>query len=103
MNLSGSMQPEGDAAVTPTPGPSDGFPAHDAAKAAPASLADCHDDADRLDYLCAKVQGSYTRQRNTDGTVTLRLKTAEGDVLAATKANTAEAVAHLLTRLEVSE
>lgn len=81
----------------------DGFPPFDAEAQRPASLADCHDTADRLSYLCGRVRGSVTRQRDTEGNVWLRLKTADGDVLSAKHPTTAECVAHLLTRAGVTE
>ena len=98
MNLSGTMT--GDVTVGAPEG--DGFPAFDETAPRPASLADCHDTADRLAYLCGKVRGAITRAREGDQ-VWLRLKTAEGDVLSAKHPTTAECVAHLLTRAGVTE
>lgn len=100
LEMSGSTS--GDVVVTPAPLATDGFPPFDAARVRPPDLAACQSDADRLDYLCGQVAGSYTRARNADGTVTLRLKTAAGDVLAATQSTTSAAVAHLLERAGVT-
>lgn len=102
LEMSGGTM-EGTVAATPAPSSGDGFPPFDAARERPASLAACHTAADRLDYLCGKVQGNYVRQRGPDGTVTLRLKTAAGDVLAATHSTTSAAVAQLLARAGVTE
>lgn len=89
--------------VVTTPLDEDGFPPFDAARTRPATLADCATPADRLDYLCGAVGGSYQRRRNDDGTVTLRVKTREGDVFAATTATTEACVAQLLTRAGVTQ
>lgn len=97
MNLSGTMA--GDVTVGAPDG--DGFPPFDAEAVRPASLADCHDTADRLAYLCGQVRGSITRTREGDQ-VWLRLKTAEGDVLSAKRPTTADCVAELLTRAGVT-
>lgn len=88
--------------VVTTPQDSDGFPPFDAARVRPATLTDCHSAADSLDYLCGAVEGSYQRRRNADGSVTLRVKTRDGDVLAATKATTEACVTQLLTRAGVT-
>jgi hypothetical protein len=97
MDLSGQMH--GDVIVHAD---GDGFPPFDASRARPASLADCRDVADQLDYLCGQVQGSYQRTRSADGSVTVRLKTADGDVYAATRPSTEACVAQLLTRAGVT-
>lgn len=95
----GAMQ--GDARIVPAG--ADGFPPFDAARVRPATLEDCRDVADRLDYLVGHVQGSYQRHRTADGLVCLRLKTKDGDVLASTQPTTEACVAALLARAGVTE
>lgn len=82
--------------------PDDGFPPFDAERARPESLAACRDVADQLEYLCGVVRGSFTRTRDGEGNVWIRLKTQDGDVLSAKHPTTAECVAHLLTRVGVT-
>lgn len=98
MELTGAVAGTG---ATTTAADTDGFPPFDADAPRPASLADCHDTADRLAYLCGQVRGSVTRTRDAEGNVWLRLKTADGDVLSAKQPTTAACVAELLTRAGV--
>lgn len=54
--------------------------------------------ADRIDYLCAKVGGSYSRKPLDNNQVQLALKLADGTVLAGVGLTTAEAFNQLLDK-----
>lgn len=66
---------------------------------APASLAEAADSADVMAYLCAKYEGSYTRQRLADNHVRLTLTKGDGDAVAGNGVTTRAAVANLLEKL----
>lgn len=55
--------------------------------------------ADRVRELCAAHNAEWTRTPKANGTVVVQMTFADGTVLGGTGATTAEAQAHLETRL----